>query len=172
MSTQRAGKRRAKRRRPQRAGHIDGFFNHYPQFKYDSSAPVWSEFNRMCEEFGWDSDDYELRQAKREFKAALVQEFNKIYGTDEASLDSWQSLCLLLNIQPTPADLQGCRERVRQTHVNLVDLVDVARTGESVTVFPNLEQLRDYTVETGKFFPKNDAHAGGLLRYLLRKIIS
>jgi hypothetical protein len=32
-------------------------------------------------------------------------------------------------------------QRVRQTHVNLVDLVDTPRMGASVNVFPNLKKL-------------------------------
>ncbi len=61
-------------------------------------------------------------------------------------------------------------QRVRQTHVNLVDLVDTQRTGVAVEVFSSLGQLQVYTRETGKVFPKKDAYAGGLLRYLLREI--
>lgn len=55
--------------------------------------------------------------------------------------------------------------------MNLVDLVDTPRTGVSVKVFPNLKKLQDYTIENEKFFPKEDAYAGGLLRFLLREIL-
>jgi hypothetical protein len=55
-------------------------------------------------------------------------------------------------------------QRVRQTHVNLVDLVDTARTGAVV-------KLQDYTIKNEKYFPKEDAYAGGLLRFLLREIL-
>ena len=47
----------------------------------------------MCDEFGWDSDDYEMRKARRRFKSAMVQEFNFLYGTDKGDLASWQKLC-------------------------------------------------------------------------------
>ena len=40
----------------------------HPEFDYDSSAPIWTEFNRMCDDFEWDSDDYEMHQARRKFK--------------------------------------------------------------------------------------------------------
>lgn len=59
-------------------------------------------------------------------------------------------------------------QRVRQAHVNLVDLVDAPRTGISVKVFPSLKELQNYTIENEKYFPKEDAYAGGLLRFLLR----
>jgi hypothetical protein len=55
--------------------------------------------------------------------------------------------------------------------VNLVDLVDTPRTGAAVKVFPSLKTLQTYTIASGKFFPKEDAYAGGLLRFLLREII-
>jgi hypothetical protein len=149
----------------------------------------------MRDDFGWDSDDFEFREARRNFKSAMVQQFNSLYGTDENNLSSWQNLCRVLNIHPIPERLKDCREvrtrggslnmdplffkvaetdsrkRVRQTHVNLVDLVDTPRTGTPVEVFPNLKSLQDYTIRTEKYFPKEDAYAGGLLRFLLREIL-
>ena len=56
------------------------------------------------------------------------------------------------------------------THVNLSDLLDTTLQGTRVHVFASEEQLREYTVETGRIFPKEDAYAGGLLKYLLRQI--
>jgi hypothetical protein len=53
-----------------------------------------------------------------------------------------------------------------------VDLVERARSGKRVQVFPNLEKLRGYTIDTGKFFPKENAYAGGVLKYLLREILT
>jgi hypothetical protein len=173
--------------------HIDDFFEEYPDFDYNATAEIWMEFNRMCDDFDWDSDDYEMREARRKFKAAMVQEFNALYGTDMDDLSSWQKLCHVLNIQPVPDQLKECRQvrvyclsffhcqstwlslgfyqRVRQTHVNLVDLVDTPRTGAAVRVFPNLKELQNYTIQTEKYFPKEDAYAGGLLRFLLREIV-
>jgi hypothetical protein len=68
------------------------------------------EFNRMCNEFGWDVDDYKMHDAKRGFKSAMVQEFNDIYGTDETEIETWQHLCRILNIYPVPTSLKGCRK--------------------------------------------------------------
>ena len=52
-------------------------------------------------------------------------------------------------------------------HVNLVDLV--LEEGP-VHKFKTVKELSEYTRATGKFFPRDDAEAGGLLRYLLRHI--
>jgi hypothetical protein len=56
--------------------------------------------------------------------------------------------------------------------VNMIDLVDHQRIGrDTVRVFPDLESLRDYTVKTGRYFPKDSLEAGALLRNLLREIL-
>ena len=55
-------------------------------------------------------------------------------------------------------------------HVNLVDLVDT--TGRDAELFEDLDGLREYTIESGKYFPKENAYAGGVLRFLLRKILA
>jgi hypothetical protein len=62
-----------RQRRPRPIDHINDFFEEYSDFDYEPEAPIWTEFNRMCDEFGWDSDDYEMREARRRFKSAMVQ---------------------------------------------------------------------------------------------------
>jgi hypothetical protein len=52
--------------------------------------------------------------------------------------------------------------------VNLVDLVDRQNTGQKVKVFATLKELQDYTHETGKFFPRDEAKADGLLKCFLQ----
>jgi hypothetical protein len=42
--------------------------------------------------------------------------------------------------------------------------------GEQVEIFPNEEQLRHYTIEERRYFPKEEAYEGGILKYLLREI--
>lgn len=55
--------------------------------------------------------------------------------------------------------------------VNLVDLVDTPNTGHCASQFDTLEELKDYTLATGKFFLKESAYAGGMLKFLLREIL-
>ncbi|RDW63577.1 hypothetical protein BP6252_11122 [Coleophoma cylindrospora] len=156
----------------QPADHIGEFFAQHPSFRHDSSAPIWSEFYRMCDDFDWVRQDPEMLEAKREFKSAMVLQFNRIYGKSERDMRSWKKLFRALNITPVPIDLKACRKVISKTHVNLVDLVDAPRTGASVMIFPSLTELQDYTIESGKFFPKSHAYAGGLLRLLLREILN
>ena len=56
------------------------------------------------------------------------------------------------------------------THVNLCDLLDTARQGTRVHVFASEKELRVYTKETRRIFPREEAYEGGLLKYLLREI--
>ena len=56
------------------------------------------------------------------------------------------------------------------THVNLSDLLDSVRTGSPVRIFATHAELVNYTRSQGRYFPKEDAYAGGLLKYLLREI--
>ncbi|KAG2102837.1 uncharacterized protein F5147DRAFT_706977 [Suillus discolor] len=151
---------------------LDDFFATYPAFDYNSSASASSEFHRMCGHFCWNKKDKEKKKAHRDFKDALVQQLNEIYGTDVNNLSSWRNLCQIVHISPIPDTLESCREAVKATHVNIVDLIDTKVTGKPVTIFVSEAKLSEYTKATRKFFPRDNAHAGGLLRYLLRRIMN
>ena len=48
--------------------------------------------------------------AHKEFKDAIVKQFNVIYGTDANDIENWQSLCHVVRINPVPKGLKACRE--------------------------------------------------------------
>ncbi|KAI9851244.1 MAG: hypothetical protein M1838_004163 [Thelocarpon superellum] len=154
------------------AGHLDTFFAGYPEFNYRRGQSSTREFYRMCDFFGWDRDDPERGEAHDDFKTALVQQFNSLYGTDEESIESWRGLCLALDVDPLPDNVKDAKEIFKGMFVNLVDLVDTANTGDEVTQFGSLEELKEYTINTGKYFPKESAYAGGMLKHLLREIVN
>lgn len=56
--------------------------------------------------------------------------------------------------------------------VNLAGLVDAGNTGKCASEFDSLEQLKEYTISTGKFFPKDSAYARGMLKFLLCEIFN
>ncbi|KAG1728065.1 uncharacterized protein EDB91DRAFT_1350209 [Suillus paluster] len=167
-------KRRTRHKRPQTRTQtpLDQFFAKYPQFEYDSSESASLEFYRMCDEFDWDRDDEEREEASRYFKDAIVHQFNHIYGTDADNLTSWHTLCQIVQVSPVPDTLESCREAVKATYVNIVDLIDTGVTEGAVTVFVSEVELSEYTKRTGKIFPRDNVHAGGLLKYLLRRIMN
>jgi len=101
--------KKAKKKRVKRSlDHIDCFFAGYPEFNYNSSNPIWTEFDRLSDFFEWERGD--KKNAREEFKAAIVKQFNDIYGTDPDNLQNWQKLCHVLNIEPVPERLAACRE--------------------------------------------------------------
>lgn len=55
--------------------------------------------------------------------------------------------------------------------VNLVDLVDVGNTKGPITQFRSLDELKEYTITNARYFPKESAYAGGVLKFLLREIL-
>ncbi|KAJ8595549.1 hypothetical protein M405DRAFT_929464 [Rhizopogon salebrosus TDB-379] len=151
---------------------LDEFFARYPGFEYNSSASASLEFYRLCNKFNWDKEDEARQCAHNNFKNALVQQFNHIYGTNQDDLTSWRTLCQIVQISPIPDALQSCREAVKNTHVNIVDLLDTKTTEKPVKIFVSEMELSEYTKRMGKFFPRDNAYAGGLLKYLLRHIIN
>jgi hypothetical protein len=164
---------------------ITSFFSKYPEFSYNHKRGLAEEFYRMCDFFAWDKDDEERQEAHRQFKDAMVIRFNGLYGTDSTDIQNWHRLCVAVCIEPLPATIAKCKEvffvshknvlvsksvqKIKAIHVNLVDLV--SSSGHEVVLFPSLKELRLYTIESGKFFPKESAYAGGILKFLLREIL-
>ncbi|OJA19762.1 hypothetical protein AZE42_06789 [Rhizopogon vesiculosus] len=146
------------------------FFAQFESFSFNARQSSHKNFKRLVRTISSGPNDPERRAAREGFKDALVQEFNERFGTDGNDLAAWQNLCDVLRIVPVPEAIQECRQRVWDTHVNLVDLVDTARMGTPVRVFASLGELTAYTIQTGKYFPKENAYQGGLLKELLREI--
>lgn len=169
---------------------IDEFFGQYPDFDYDRTESSPREFYRMCDLLGWEKDSQgrypRLRnEAHEEFRRAMVENFNDIFGTNVNDQAAWESMCVTLRIEPIPDTISDMKEvrfttglcyradqlqAVLNTHVNLSDLQDSARSAAKLTIFKSQRELAEYTKRTGRFFPKEEAYAGGLLRFLLREI--
>ncbi|KAH9485887.1 hypothetical protein JR316_0002802 [Psilocybe cubensis] len=151
-------------------GPLVEFFAQYPDYHYDHSKGPTKNFRLMCRVLGFIQDSDEKTEAKQAFEDALTMEFNKAFGTEENNLESWQSLCERIKVDPIPDTLEECRKIVEETHVNLVDLID--KNEENPRIFDSVEELKNYCVREHKFFPKENAYAGGLLRYLLREFFN
>ncbi|KAF9531002.1 hypothetical protein CPB83DRAFT_148912 [Crepidotus variabilis] len=141
-------------------------------FTYDPSEPSTSEFRRLCREQRWRGENPAKTEAESQFRYAITMQFNRNYGTDVNSLESWQRLCENVRINPIPDNVKEARQKVKQTHVNLVDLTDGYDGGREIIIFPTEEALAAYTRSNGRFFPKEEAYAGGVLKYLLRHILN
>ncbi|QRV85706.1 hypothetical protein RhiJN_13724 [Ceratobasidium sp. AG-Ba] len=154
------------------ASYIQQFFSQYPEYAYDPAGETMSQFQQMSQAFKWKREDPEMQEAQQQLRIALTEDFNRIYGKDVNSLVNWQSLCRVLQLSDIPDDLSSCRQVVKGTFVNLVDLVDTKHTKKPVRHFESEAALRAYSRKTSKIFPKEEARAGGLLKFLLRRIFS
>ena len=76
----------------------------------------------------------------------------------------WLFLCPICPCTKRSSFVQA----VLKKHVNLVDLVHGSK--EEVRLFEMEKELSEYTKETEKFFPKENAQDGGVLRALCRHI--
>ncbi|KAH0598160.1 hypothetical protein MHUMG1_04532 [Metarhizium humberi] len=150
--------------------HIGTFFAAYPDFDYEPTNEVWSEYRRLVKRYGWNTKSQEEKEANASFRIALVEQFGSIYGTDENKLEALQRLCGKLGIDPIPTSITACKKAIKRIHVNIVDFVDSERTGEPVRKFGSVGKLAKYTWENGKVFPKKQAKRNSLLRFLLRRL--
>jgi hypothetical protein len=170
---------------------LKGFFSQYLNFQYEPSNSPTVEFDRLCKTYSWKRDDPERIAAREAFHLATTKQFDYLYGSDEKDINNWRKLCSVLKINPVPDTLHECRavscqfselpcptssfvQLVLNKHVNLVDLVHGPLFhGSKVEVrnFKTEKALSEYTKETKKFFPKESARDGGVLRALRRHIL-
>ncbi|KPI41356.1 uncharacterized protein AB675_8107 [Cyphellophora attinorum] len=140
-------------------------------FNYNPRAPAWQEFDLLVRHMGWARRSATYRDARTDFRRALVMDFNFRFGTDEQKLEAWQNICEILGIQPLPESITKCRQAIKKVKVNICDLLDCLRAGdeaEELRTFRTVKQLQKYSTANKKIFPKDEAKAGGLLRHLLR----
>ncbi|KAF9767090.1 hypothetical protein IL306_000385 [Fusarium sp. DS 682] len=146
---------------------MDLYFANFQGFYHQRTKPFFDEFDRLCDHYGW--SDHEATEPWYNFRIALVEEFNYVYGKDEENLRNWQKMFKIIGL-PEPTSLSEAHTIMRPIRVNLVDMVESPRTGESIQRFETLGDLSAYSYGTGKIFPKEDAYNGGLLKMMLREI--
>ncbi|THH29413.1 hypothetical protein EUX98_g4784 [Antrodiella citrinella] len=148
--------------------HIDAFFASHPTFNYNPTRPFVREFNRMATQFYWGR--YERRDQMSLLRGAVAEQFNAYYGEDENDARGWQELCVVLGIYPVPPTVAERRQAVKSQNVNIFDYIEAKRLGVVVKKFKSIKALAKYSYDEDKIFPKAQAKAGGLLKYLLREI--
>ncbi|KAH8155787.1 uncharacterized protein LAJ45_00799 [Morchella importuna] len=154
---------------------MDTFFAQYPTFTRPSTSGLLDCFKALSVSQAWTPKDEE--DAKINFRTAMVQEFNTRYGTNEKDLESWRNLCRVFGIgeDKMPGSIKKCKKEIAKIHVNLVDLIELPPPSSgpvtAARIFPTLKALRKYTKRTKKYFPREEAKAGGILKNLLRNIL-
>ncbi|KAK1808507.1 hypothetical protein LTR12_017133 [Friedmanniomyces endolithicus] len=134
------------------ADQIDLFFAEHPSFDYDRTQSSPREFYRMCSQFGWDrrpngSYPRVREEAWQGFRTALVVQFNSSFGVDADDIATWEGICKFLELSPIPSNIDGMRQAIIDTHVNLADVLDSKRNGESVKIFQTKDELVGYTIQ-------------------------
>ncbi|KAF8155252.1 hypothetical protein K438DRAFT_1622023, partial [Mycena galopus ATCC 62051] len=151
---------------------LSQFFAAYPKYQYDPSGPASQQLQKLkslyTEKGKWSRADTAALYAG--YNRALGMTFSQTYGDDVDSLENWQRLCRVVEID-VPASLEECQTAIEDAHVNLIDLIDITTTGIPVHKFQTEMQLSLYTRATKKFFPRDRAYKGLLLQHLLRRIM-
>ncbi|KAM0257963.1 hypothetical protein ACHAQJ_004122 [Trichoderma viride] len=163
---------------------LDRFFTSFEGFAYDAHLSPEASFKSLKRYQGWGSKTYggPGKEAWERYQKALVEEVEMWFGHED-DLTAWWTLCKAVECFDPPDDIQKCKTILRNTHVNIVDLIAWRRNGgdededegSSVKVFKSVEELREYTMGSGKVFPaaELEEYNGGnvVLRHLLRRLL-
>ncbi|KAJ7111730.1 hypothetical protein C8R44DRAFT_798536 [Mycena epipterygia] len=155
---------------PATATHLEEFFSSYPKFEYDPSGPASQQFQQLRNVYKKERTKIDPDELYQGYNRALGLAFSQYYGNDANDLGNWQKLCRTVEIFPVPDSVEECKFAIEDSHVNLIDLMDIQTTGEPVHRFRTERELATYTKKTGKIFPSSRAHKGDLLQALLRRI--
>lgn len=160
---------------------IDVFFQEYQtqyHFTYDRSSAPSFQFNRLRKflrlEKGAEQDRLRARYGSA-LRAELALWFG---GIDFHAMDLFYRAVGYARVE---YNILGFFEDLRGKHVNLIDLVHWARhegsDGETVSVWDDKEELKEYSKQNGKPFPAEyvlglDPGLGGnaVVRCLLRDV--
>ncbi|KAF8342417.1 hypothetical protein F5887DRAFT_1135551, partial [Amanita rubescens] len=149
---------------------ITRFFAQFPKFDYDPTAPVNQEYRHLRDSNGG---------PKKKRKLSSRRSVERWGGSNVHDVRAWRALCAALGVNSIPKTIEECKTvaalcaalGVNPIHVNLVGFIDTRITGQPVETFET-EELREYTVEEGKYYPKESAKESGVLKHLLRKNLS
>ncbi|KAI2754865.1 hypothetical protein DTO012A8_9758 [Penicillium roqueforti] len=131
---------------------LDKFFRSFPRFRYNPKLPPSESYAQLREFCGWEKENPDGEKAWKKYQSALEAEVKMWFGAED-DLDAWHSLCRAIGIEPLPETCKQAVRVIRGVFVNIIDLIDWARSGSTtnrVQRFSSLEQLRKYTKQTGK----------------------
>ncbi|EGR46326.1 uncharacterized protein TRIREDRAFT_109960 [Trichoderma reesei QM6a] len=165
---------------------LDIFFSSFKNFKYKPSRDPSASWKQLASSQGWPpkkpKKDAPGRDAWDRYQMALAKEVELWFG-HENDPKAWRTLCRAVGHADAPEDIDKCAFILRNTHVNIVDLIHWARRGgeeaESNTapeVFKSVRELKDYTFRKHRVFEQEQLmeYNGGnvVLRHLMRRLFS
>lgn len=78
------------------ASHPPPFFERFPGFRPNPSAPVSDEFSRLASHMNWNTKSKKYREM---WLKCIYLEFHRHYGNESSLLEPWQRLCRELQIE-------------------------------------------------------------------------
>ncbi|TKA31813.1 hypothetical protein B0A50_01892 [Salinomyces thailandicus] len=113
------------------------------------------------------------KKNQRKKNALVLQHFDINYGVDETKLQGWQRLCEDVGVAAR-GSIKQCKKASKQAlktvNVNIHDLVDAKKAGQTPRHFPNRRALSNYIVEKRRWFSKVEAKKNGYLAALLIEV--
>ncbi|KAL2023187.1 hypothetical protein VTK56DRAFT_3310 [Thermocarpiscus australiensis] len=106
---------------------------------------------------------------KKKTTPAIVREFENYFGS--GTLEDWQRLCRDVGLGGDLGSITKCRKALRGVCVNIYDLLDAVKMGGQPHRFRNRHELAEYTVRTGRIYPKIHVKEMGPVRALLRHVL-
>ncbi|KAL7808642.1 hypothetical protein V8C26DRAFT_412762 [Trichoderma gracile] len=165
---------------------LDTFFSSFKSFKYKPSRSPSASWKQLAASQGWPPRKPKAnapgRDAWDRYQKALAKEVELWFG-NENDPKAWKTLCRAVGRADAPEDIKQCKTILRNTHVNIVDLIHWGRKGgeeaednAAPEVFKSLQELKDYTFRSHKIFEQEQLreYNGGnvVLRHLLRRLFS
>jgi hypothetical protein len=89
---------------------MSSYWDSYPDFDHNPTAPVRDEFQRLAKLTGWmGKGKAKKATCREEWGRCFQSEFEKYYGTDTSSLVGWQTLCREVGLNIIPESVTKCK---------------------------------------------------------------
>ncbi|KAJ5157857.1 uncharacterized protein N7482_008957 [Penicillium canariense] len=144
------------------------FFDGFPGFDYDPTAPISEEFKRLGKTQKWKP---EAKIWKTNWRLCMDAEYHRLIGGRATSLKHWQLMCDKLGIAGEFTSIRKCKTALSRVYVNIIDLLECWETDRSPRLFLNAGQLAAYCKDHHKFFRRNIAKQDKILRVLLKRLL-
>ncbi|GAB0137782.1 hypothetical protein EsDP_00006035 [Epichloe bromicola] len=156
-------------------------FSKFDNFTPDDDASFDHEFARLASSQSWVPGSQEYTQERTiamRLELKLHYFSSKLHPigdvgedlTEKEKLEGYQGLCREVRIPPSDS-IAECKKQLKNTLVNIVDLIDARRMRKEVKVWHNFEAFRDYTLQDEHRVNMHEAKKdGGYLASLLQRL--
>ncbi|KAK4148506.1 hypothetical protein C8A00DRAFT_38921 [Chaetomidium leptoderma] len=154
--------------------------SHFAKFEHftpNDAASFDDEFARLASSQQWvpGSQEYTRQRTiamREELQLHYFSQPQQLDDVDEEeiTLQGYQALCHEVGIDPSDS-VAECKRNLKNTLVNIVDLIDARRTGKRVEVWDDFEEFRAYTLQDEKRINHEEAKKPpGYLASLLQRL--